>query len=322
MSKQPFSSLNYMSSYEYGGRRYDIPDMPDNMRRMTGPLFALIIVALVGVVVLSQVTVQVPSGHRGVLLTFGRVEDAILPEGLSFKMPFTQSVVFMNVQIQKAESVEATVTKDLQEVSTTVVVNFRLDPASVNEIYKNLREDYVSRVIEPNIEESLKATTAFFRAEELITKRAEVKATFDDTLDDRLSIFNIDVVTVSLTDFQFSKTFSDAIEAKVVAEQDALQAKNKLEQIRYEAQQLIIQAEAQKNATIARAQGDAQANLIEANATAEAIRRITEQMTDEYALFLWLNQWDGKLPVVYTSDGQSLIIDISQLTKRDDQGIP
>ncbi|OGD52427.1 hypothetical protein A3K81_03125 [Candidatus Bathyarchaeota archaeon RBG_13_60_20] len=292
------------------------------MRRMTGPLFALIIVALVGVVVLSQVTVQVPSGHRGVLLTFGRVEDAILPEGLSFKMPFTQSVVFMNVQIQKAESVEATVTKDLQEVSTTVVVNFRLDPASVNEIYKNLREDYVSRVIEPNIEESLKATTAFFRAEELITKRAEVKATFDDTLDDRLSIFNIDVVTVSLTDFQFSKTFSDAIEAKVVAEQDALQAKNKLEQIRYEAQQLIIQAEAQKNATIARAQGDAQANLIEANATAEAIRRITEQMTDEYALFLWLNQWDGKLPVVYTSDGQSLIIDISQLTKRDDQGIP
>lgn len=322
MSRQPFSSLNHMSNYDLGGRRYDIPDMPDNMRRLTGPLFALIIVALVGLAVLSQVTVQVPSGHRGVLLTFGKVEDAILPEGLSFKMPFTQSVVFMNVQIQKAESVEATVTKDLQEVSTTVVVNFRLDSARVNEIYKDLREDYVSRVIEPNIEETLKATTAFFRAEELITKRAEVKATFDDILNERLSIFNIDVVTVSLTDFQFSKTFSDAIEAKVVAEQDALQAKNKLEQIRYEAQQLIIQAEAQKNATIARAQGDAQANIIEANGTAEAIRRITEQMTNEYALYLWLNQWDGKLPVVYTGDGQSLIIDISQLTKMDNQGSP
>jgi len=311
-----------MSNYDLGGRRYDIPDMPDNMRRLTGPLFALIIVALVGLAVLSQVTVQVPSGNRGVLLTFGKVEDTILPEGLSFKMPFTQSVVFMNVQIQKAESVEATVTKDLQEVSTTVVVNFRLDSTRVNEIYKDLREDYVSRVIEPNIEESLKATTAFFRAEELITKRAEVKSTFDEILDERLSKFNIDVVTVSLTDFQFSKTFSDAIEAKVVAEQDALQAKNKLEQIRYEAQQLIIQAEAQKNATIARAQGDAQARIIEANATAEAIRRITEQMTDEYALYLWLNQWDGKLPVVYTGDGQSLIIDISQLTRTDDQGSP
>jgi regulator of protease activity HflC (stomatin/prohibitin superfamily) len=311
-----------MSSYDFGGRRYEVPDMPDNMRRLTGPLFALIIVALLGVAVFSQVAVTVPPGHRGVLLTFGRVEDTILPEGLSLKMPFTQSVVFMNVQIQKAESVEATVTKDLQEVSTTVVVNFRLNPGSVNTIYKDLREDYVSRVIEPNVEESLKATTPFFTAEELITKRAEVKATFDETLDERLSIFNIDVVSVSLTDFQFSKTFSDAIEAKVVAEQNALQAKNKLEQIRYEAQQLIIQAEAQKNATIARALGDAQANVIAANATAEAISRITEQMTDEYALYLWLNQWDGKLPVVYTGDGQSLIIDISQLTKTGEEGSP
>ena len=322
MSKQVFSSLKHMSSYDFGGRRYDIPDMPDNVRRMTGPLFALIIVALVGVVLLSQVTVQVPSGHRGVLLTFGKVEDVILPEGLSFKMPFVQSVVFMNVQIQKAESVEATVTKDLQEVSTTVVVNFRLDAGSVNTIYKDLREDYISRVIEPNIEETLKATTAFFRAEELITMRAEVKATFDEKLDERLSLFNIDVVTVSLTDFQFSKTFSDAIEAKVVAEQNALQAKNKLEQIRYEAQQLIIQAEAQKNATIAQALGDAQARIIGANATAEAISRITEQMTNEYALYLWLNQWDGKLPMVFTGDGQSLIIDISKLTGTDDQGTP
>jgi prohibitin 2 len=311
-----------MSNYDYGGRRYDIPPIPDNMRRLSSLLVALAIIAVVGVAVLTQAAVRVPSGYRGVLLTFGKVEDTILPEGLSFKMPFTQSVVYMNVQLQKAESVEATVTKDLQEVSTTVVVNFRLNPSLVNEIYQDLREDYVSRVIEPNIEESLKATTAFFRAEELITKRAEVKATFDDILKERLSKFNIDVVSVSLTDFQFSKTFSDAIEAKVVAEQDALQAKNKLEQIRYEAQQLIIQAEAQKNATIARALGDAQANIIEANATAEAIRRITEQMTDEYALYLWLNQWDGKLPVVYTGDGQSLIIDISQLTKMDGQGSP
>ena len=286
------------------------------MKRLSAPLTALIIVALVGLVLVLS-AVQVPSGHRGVLLTFGKVEDTILPEGLSFKMPFTQSVIYMNVQVQKAESVESTGTKDLQEVSTTVVVNFRLDPDKVNVIYQDLRDDYVSRVVKPNIEETLKATTAYFKAEELITKREELKDTFDDILKERLSKFNIEVVAVSLTDFQFSKTFSDAIEAKVVAEQDALQAKNKLEQIRYEAQQLIIQAEAQKNATIARALGDAQANIIEANATAEAIRRITEQMTDEYALYLWLNQWDGKLPVVYTGDGQSLIIDISQLMRKD-----
>ncbi|GAG24741.1 unnamed protein product, partial [marine sediment metagenome] len=130
-------------------------------------------------------------------MTFGKVEDKVLQEGLNYKVPFSQTVVLMNVQIQKAESTEATVTRDLQEVATTVAVNFRLNPSKVNEIYKDLREDYVARVIKPNIEESLKAVTADFRAEELVTKRAEVKATFDDILVERLNVFNIDVISVS-----------------------------------------------------------------------------------------------------------------------------
>jgi prohibitin 2 len=302
-----------MSDYDYGGRRYDIPPIPGNIKKLTGVATAFVIVAIIGVIILSQATVSVPAGHRGVLLTFGKVENKILPEGLNFKVPFTQNVIFMNVQIQKAESTESTATKDLQEVSTTVAVNFRLDPFMVNEIYKDLREDYVSRVIKPNIEETLKATTAQYRAEELVTKRAEVKSTFDDILVERLRKFNIEVVSVSLTDFQFSTSFAAAIESKVIAEQQALQAKNTLEQIRYEAQQQIIQAEAEKNATIARSEGEAMAQIIQANATARAIELINSQMTPEYAQYLWLQQWDGKLPVVYSGQDQGFLIDIRQL---------
>jgi regulator of protease activity HflC (stomatin/prohibitin superfamily) len=305
-------------NYESGGRRYEIPSFSNNVKRFTGVITILAVIAVIGVVVATSVFVRVPSGYRGVLMTFGKVEDKVLQEGLNYKMPFTQTVVLMNVQIQKAESTESTATKDLQEVSTTVAVNYRLDPTRVNEIYKDLREDYVSRVIKPNIEESLKATTAEYRAEELVTKRAVVKSTFDDILVERLSVFNIDVISVSLTDFQFSASFSAAIEAKVIAEQEALQAKNTLEQIRYEAQQQIIQAEAAKNATIARAEGDAFAQIIQANATAKSIKLITEQMTAEYSQYLWLQQWDGQLPVVYSGDGQGLILDISQLTKDTD----
>ena len=305
-------------NYESGGRRYEIPSFSNNVKRFTGVITILAVIAVIGVVVATSVFVRVPSGYRGVLMTFGKVEDKVLQEGLNYKMPFTQTVVLMNVQIQKAESTESTATKDLQEVSTTVAVNFRLNPGRVNEIYKDLREDYVSRVIKPNIEESLKATTAEYRAEELVTKRAVVKSTFDDILVERLSVFNIDVISVSLTDFQFSASFSAAIEAKVIAEQEALQAKNTLEQIRYEAQQQIIQAEAAKNATIARAEGDAFAQIIQANATAKSIKLITEQMTTEYSQYLWLQQWDGQLPVVYSGDGQGLILDISQLTKDTD----
>ena len=300
---------------EFGGRRYDIPPVGNTVRRFTGVITVLAVIAVIGLVVVTFVFVRVPSGYRGVLMTFGKVEDKVLQEGLNYKVPFSQTVVLMNVQIQKAESTEATVTRDLQEVATTVAVNFRLNPSRVNEIYKDLREDYVARVIKPNIEESLKAVTADFRAEELVTKRAEVKATFDDILVERLNVFNIDVISVSLTDFQFSASFSQAIEAKVIAEQMALQAKNTLEQIRYEAQQQIIQAEAAKNATIARAEGDAFAQIIQANATAQAIKLITEQMTAEYSQYLWLQQWNGELPVVYSGDGQGLILDISQLTK-------
>ena len=300
-----------MSDFNFGERRFDIPEVPDNVRRMTGTLIILLILAISGVVILSTATVRIPSGTRGVLLTWGKVEDRIMDEGLNFKIPFTQTVVLMNTQIQKAESTEATATADLQEVSTTVVVNFRLNPNRVNEIYTDLRQDYVNRVIKPNIEESIKAATSEFRAEELVTRRADVKATLDDILTERLAIFNIDVVSVSLTDFQFSASFSAAVEAKVTAEQQALVSKNELEQIRYEAQQQIIQAEAAKNATIRRAEGEAQAVIIEAEATAQAIEIITQQMTDEYANYLWLQQWDGKLPAVMTKDEQGLMIDVS-----------
>jgi len=235
-----------------------------------------------------------------------------------------QNVEMMNVQIQKAESSEATASKDLQEITTTVAVNYKLDPEKVLEIYRTLRHEYADRVIKPNIEESLKATTALFTAEELITKRADLKTKFDDILDERLRHFGIEVVAVSITDFQFSQAFDAAIEAKVTAEQRALEAKNKLVQIEYEAQQRIIEAEAEKNATITRATGEAeallisktaeaQAILIEANATAEAIEFITSQMNPEYAQYKWLEEWDGKLPLFIGGDGEGILIDLGSL---------
>ncbi len=289
------------------------PEVSGFLVRRSGLIAVLVIIIVAGGVLYTQAFVRVPAGYRGVLLTWSKPEDKILGEGLNFIIPFIQSVEMMNVQVQKAESTESAATDDLQEVSATVAVNFRLDPLKVNTVYTELRQDYVSRVIKPNIEESLKAATAQFRAEELITKRPQVKNAFDDILAERLEVFNIDVIAVSLTDFQFSQAFSDAIEAKVTAEQQALEAKNKLEQIRYEAQQQVIQAEAEKNATIARARGKAEAALIEANATAKAIEAITAQMTSEYAQYLWLTQWDGKLPLV-VGEGEGLIIDVSALT--------
>jgi len=198
----------------------------------------------------------------------------------------------VSVQVQKAESTESAATKDLQDVSATVAVNYRVYPDMVNKLYQEIGRDYVSKVITPNIEESLKAATAQYTAEELISLRPQIKATFDD--------------------FQFSDSFTQAIENKVIAAQQALEAINKLEQIRAEAQQQVIQAEAARNATIVRSEGEAQAIIIAADATSEAMGVITSQMTPEYAQYLWLTQWDGKLPLV-VGEGEGIILDLTSL---------
>jgi len=268
------------SSGEEGGRR-----------RIAGKAaVGVILIAIVlvsGILVTAGAIVIVPSGTRGVLLTWGQV-SGIMDEGLHFIMPVMQSVILMEVTIQKAERPESTASADLQEVTTTLAVNYRLNPGFVDEIYLNLRQDYVTRVIQPNIEETIKATTAQFKAEELITKRAQVKLTFEEILSERLAPYHIEVLSVAVTDFQFSAQFTQAIESKVTAEQSALEAKNKLEQIRYEAQQQVIQAEAYANATILRATADS-----------EALRLRRQQLDPQILQWLALEKWNGILPYFF-----------------------
>jgi len=170
-----------------------------------------------------------------------------------------------------------------------------------------MRQDYHGLLLRPVIQEHLKAATAKFTAENLISSRALLVQKLTEELRASLAPYGINIQTVNFVDFQFSAAFSSAIEAKVTAEQEALQAKNVLVRIQYEAQQKIIQAEADRNATIISADAESQrvkiAALaeafkvtIEANATSEAIMLITNQMTDEYAQYLWLRQWNGVLP--------------------------
>jgi len=145
---------------------------PEEGRRRKKALIAipLIIVLFVAALVLSQGVVIVPAGTRGVILTWGSV-TGVLGEGLHFVMPVAQQVVFMDVTIQKVKTYESTASKDLQGVTTTIAVNYRVVPDHAGDVYQNLRHEYEMRVIQPNVEESIKATTALFEAEELVTKR-------------------------------------------------------------------------------------------------------------------------------------------------------
>lgn len=258
-------------------------------------LIGLGIVVLVAVVALTNSVTTIDAGTRGVLKTFGEV-TGIYQEGLHFRMPFITTVTVVDVKTQRYESTSSAASRDLQIVTTQVVINYRPDPLAVDALVREIGVDYERRVVDPAVQEALKAATARFTAEELITRRPEVSTAIQDTLRGRLSERGIVVETVSITEFNFSQEFARAIEAKQVAEQDALRAERELRRAQIEAQQQV-----------ARAQAEAQARLEVARAEAEALRLQREVISPELLQLRFIERWDGILPRFMTGDSSQLV---------------
>ena len=279
--------------------RFESPKM--NVNVGTAKVVAIVIIALIVIGVVTAAAVKiVDAGHRGVLLHWNAVDltQAPLDEGLHFVVPFADTVVPIEVRTLKFEKSTTSASKDLQTVATQVTVNYHPEKEQVHYLYKDLGLDYENRVIQPAIEETVKQVTANYNAEELITKRPQVKADIQNEITIRLDEFNLATEVISITDFEFSPLFSQAIEAKVEAEQKALKAENDLRRIQVEAQQ----AEA-------RAIGLADANIAEANGEAEAIRIINQALAQNPNYLEWLKTqaWDGKLPLVVGEGGTPFI---------------
>lgn len=194
-----------------------------------------VIVLLVLIVGAGAVTV-VPAGHTGVVVTMGKVSDRVLDEGMHFKMPFVQQVVMMNNKIQKTEIDSNGVSKDLQTVSSGVAINYHINKDDSAVIYRTIGEGYADTVLQPAIQESMKAITAQYTAEELITKRSAVGEEIGATLAEKVQEYGILIDKFNIINFDFSAEFNDAIEQKQVAEQNKLRAETEKEQKIIEAQ--------------------------------------------------------------------------------------
>lgn len=246
---------------------------------LVGKVITHVFLAIVAVVVVFGSFRIVGAGERGVVLTMGQVSDSVWTEGLHLKIPLIQSVKILDVKTQ-VESIDATAaSKDLQNVTAKIALNYHLDAERVNKLWQSLGADYKVRIIDPAIQEAIKAVTAQYTAEELITKRPQVKDDAKVALSERLSKEFIIVDEFSIVNFDFSVSFNQAIEAKVTAEQNALASKNKLEQVKYEAEQRIVEA-----------RGEAEAIRIQAQA-------IQSQGGAEYVNLKAIEKWDGKTPV-------------------------
>lgn len=248
------------------------------MKRLIKKIVIGIVIFIVVVLFFNSLTI-IRAGQRGVVLTWGAVSDTIFDEGLHFKIPIAQNVKKIDVRIQKDEVPAAAASKDLQVVTSTIALNYHLDPNQVNRVWQEVGKDYNVRIIAPSIQEAVKATTAKFTAEELITKREEVKKAIKLSLAERLIVRGIIVDEFNIVDFDFSRAFNEAIEMKVTAEQLKLKADRDLERIVIEKEQMITAA-----------QGKAEAIRIEAQALM-ANPKVVE--------LRWIEKWNGVVPTYW-----------------------
>ncbi|MEG5040252.1 MULTISPECIES: prohibitin family protein [unclassified Microcoleus] len=233
----------------------------------------------------------VGAGERGVMMRFGKVQDAILDEGIHPILPIVTSVKTLSVRVQKTDLKADAASKDLQSITTDLAVNWNVDPAKVNQVFQQVgdEEQIVTSILSPAISEVLKAATSKKTAEEIITKRTELKNEIDNSLKKRLEPYGVIVRDVSLINFGFSPEFSKAIEAKQIAEQEAKQAEF----------------------TVKKATQDAQAQINRAKGQAEAQRLQRQTLTAEILQQQAIEKWNGQFPTVMGGGGTLPLINIA-----------
>ena len=278
---------------------YKAKEAVDSVLRRV-PVLVLVIIGIILVILLFfRPFVQIGAGERGVVMNFGAVQDTVLDEGLHLRVPIMQSIVAVDVKVQKSESEAAAASSDLQDVSSKVALNYHIMPDKANIVYQTIGIAFKERIIDPAVHEVVKAVTAKYTAEELITKRPAVSDAMKTALTERLLMHNIAVDAFSIVGFSFSKIFMEAIESKQTAEQLALKARRDLDRIKIEAEQKITAAKAEAE-SLRLQRANISADLIE-------LRKIEANLKA-------IEKWNGILPQV-TGAGAVPFIGVGEQVK-------
>jgi len=260
-------------------------------RAIIGAVTFFVVIFLL-ILIFSSFTV-VDAGHTGVKVTLGKVSDELLSEGFHFKTPFITSIVQIDNRVTKTEVDSNAASKDLQSISSKVSVNYRVNTASSARIYKNVGQDFNNIIVNPAIQECMKAVTARYNADQLITNRTIVSVEMEKEISQKINPYGLNIEVFNIIDFDFSEEFSKAIEAKQTAQQQALKAEQDLSRIKVEAAQLVEKAKAES----------------------EAYQLKNKELTDKVIMMQFVEKWDGKLPVV--TSGGSALFDMNSFINRD-----
>ena len=244
----------------------------------------------------------VPTGHTGVVTLFGKVENYTLDSGVHFKNPFAR-VIKMDNRIQK-ESVELSCfSSDIQEVEVVFTLNYQISKEYAMNIYKTIGKNYFDTAVSPIITESVKTVAARYTAEDLINKRNELAMTIEADMKEKLLAFNIELVSTSIEDMDFTDAFTNAVEEKQVAAQNKLKAET-------EAAQKVVEAEAEAQIRRVTAEAEAYEILQRAEAEAQANQKLAESITDRLIEYRYYEVWDGKLPQMVMGESTTPMVQI------------
>ena len=282
----------------------------------------IILGVIAAVVVLAgSCFTSVPTGHTGVVTTFGKVEDYTLDAGIHGKLPW-QEVVLLDNRVQKARIELNCFSSDIQEVKVVYTVNYQISKENAMTIYSRIGTLYYDTVITPNVSEAVKVMTARYTAENLVASRDDLSAKIEDLLSEQLNRYNIVVVGTSIEDMDFTDAFTNAVEAKQVAAQNKLQAEieqqQKIMEQRSSAERSVIDANAAAEVARIQAEADLAVTKIQADAAeyaghkeAAKNKAIAENLSKDLLNYYYIQQWNGILPNYYMgSDNVSTIIGI------------
>jgi regulator of protease activity HflC (stomatin/prohibitin superfamily) len=233
--------------------------------------------------------------ERGVVLEFGKYSETFDP-GLHFYNIVTKNIVYIPVKTQ-LETVEIeSGSKDLQNVTVTTNVNYHVDPMNVGSLYTKYGTSYVQTGLQPKIKETITGITPQYVPEEMLQKREEIRARMEQALKEKLDSAKANIIIdgFTITNFQFSRAFNEAIEAKQVQEQEALKEKNILEKIKYQNEQKVAQAKA------------------DSAAIAVQMQALKQQSGKEYLTLKWIEKWNGQLPSVVGNDKMLPMVNLSK----------
>lgn len=243
--------------------------------------------AVIALLAFNCLTV-VEAGHTGVVVTLGKVSNTVLQEGVHIKAPFVQTVVKIDNRIVKLEVETEAFSKDLQTVSTTLAINYRVDSSMSYSIYKNIGASYETVLVVPAVNEVLKAIVAQYTAEESVTNRALISDGLIKGLNEKLNSGGLYITDVNIVNFDFSEAFITAIEEKQVA------------------QQQLLKAETEKQTAITNAEAEAETIRIKSEAEAAANGTISQSLTEQIIEYNKIEKWNGELPQV-TGGAEPLI---------------